>query len=268
LFYSKDISFLSLAIAAGLLGILFLFNRARIFSPIPYAVAGIGLWLAFLQSGVHPTIAGVLLALTIPTRGRADVPQLLAQTDTVLNRYDYSETDEENREQALIHTLKTILDRMEPPAQRMEHRLQPWTTYLILPIFALANAGITLSGGLIDGLLDPVSLGIILGLVVGKPVGISLFAWLAQRLGLAELPRDISWPQFVSASALAGIGFTMSLFITAAAFEGDELLASAKLGILVASLLAAFVGFLALNATSPRYDQVTETPRRVTTVVS
>lgn len=260
-FYSSDISVLSLAVAAVILIVLILLNRARIYSPLPYAVAGIGLWLAFLQSGIHPTIAGVLLALTIPTRSQANVPRLLEQTDTVLNRYDYSQTDEEDQEQALVRSLKTILGRMEPPAQRLEHELQPWTTYLILPIFALANAGIELGGGSSAGFLDPVSLGIIFGLVLGKPLGISLFAWLAHKIGLADLPRDITWPQFISASALAGIGFTMSLFITGAAFGSSDLLNSAKLGILVASVLAAFIGYLALSYTSPRYDRVTESAR-------
>lgn len=262
LFYSSDLSLASLALAGAILLLLIFFNRARIFSPLPYAIAGVALWLAFLQSGIHPTIAGVLLALTIPTRSRANLPRLLEQTDTVLNRYDYSETDEESQEQALTRTLKTILDRLEPPAQRLEHQLQPWTTYLILPIFALANAGISLQGSLVNGLMNPVSLGIVLGLVLGKPLGISLFAWLAHRVGLAELPRGISWTQFFSASILAGIGFTMSLFITGAAFEANDMLNSAKLGILIGSVLAAVLGYAALNAASPRFDQATETPRR------
>lgn len=264
IFYSGQLSLLSLAAAALLLVVLILLNRARVFSPIPYAIAGVLLWLAFLQSGVHPTIAGVLLALTIPTRSQANISRLVAQTDTVLNRYDYADADDENEEEALVLMLNTILDRLEPPAQRLEHQLQPWTTYLILPIFALANAGIPLAGGGEAGLLHPVSLGIILGLVVGKPLGISLFGWLAHRLGIAELPKDISWAQFISASALAGIGFTMSLFITSAAFADGEIANAAKIGILVASLLAAVIGFVSLSLASPRYDQVTEPARKAT----
>jgi NhaA family Na+:H+ antiporter len=263
LFYSSDISVASLGAAAVIFLILILLNRWRVFSPIPYAVLGVVLWLAFLQSGVHPTIAGVLLAMAIPTRGPADVPLLLAQTDTVLNRYDYDEDDDESHEQALAHTLKTILDRIEPPAQRLEHGLQPWTTYLILPTFALANAGILIGGSPAD-MLQPVSLGIILGLALGKPVGVSLFTWLATRLGLAELPPDVSWPQFISASALAGIGFTVSLFIAGAGFDDPALLASAKLGILVGSVIAGVVGYTALSLTSPRYDMSTSSSRRAT----
>lgn len=263
IFYSKDLSLVSLGIGAIVFLLLLVMNRWRVFSPIPYGVLGFLLWLAFLQSGVHPTIAGVLLALTIPTRGPANVERLLAQTDTVLNRYDYAEDDDETQEQALAHTLKTMLDRIEPPAQRLEHSLQPWVTYLILPIFALANAGIVI-GGSISDLLQPVSLGVILGLTVGKPLGITLFSWLATRLGLAELPQDVRWPQFISASVLAGIGFTVSLFIAGSGYEDAALLASAKLGILVASVASATVGYGALSLTSPRYDARTRSARRAT----
>jgi NhaA family Na+:H+ antiporter len=191
LFYTSEINVAALLVAALFFAALLILNRWRVFSPLPYSLLGIGLWLAFLNSGVHPTIAGVLLAVTIPTRSPPNVSRLMAQTDTVLNRYEYGET--EVREQALVRALKTVLDRMEPPAQRLEHELQPWVTYLILPIFALANAGVPLGGA--DGLalLNPVSMGIIIGLVLGKPIGVATFAWLAERTGLAEKPFDISW---------------------------------------------------------------------------
>ncbi|MFQ5921623.1 MAG: Na+/H+ antiporter NhaA, partial [Anaerolineales bacterium] len=230
LFYSSKINVASLIVAAISFAGLLVLNRWRVFSPLPYALLGIGLWLAFLTSGVHPTLAGVLLAATIPTRSPPNVARLMAQTDTVLNRYEYD--DDERREQALVRALKTILDRMEPPALRLEHELQPWVTYLILPIFALANAGVPLGGA--DGLalLNPVSLGIIFGLVLGKPFGVGIFAWLATKTGVAEKPLDISWRQFFSASVLAGVGFTISLFIAQAAFQDPRLLSNAKIGIL------------------------------------
>jgi NhaA family Na+:H+ antiporter len=256
LFYTSEINVASLVVAAIFFAGLLLLNRWRVFSPLPYALLGIGLWLAFLNSGVHPTLAGVLLAATIPTRSPPNVSRLMAQTDTVLNRYEYD--DDESREQALVRALKTILDRMEPPAQRLEHELQPWVTYLILPIFALANAGVPLGGA--DGLalLNPVSLGIIFALVLGKPIGVGIFAWLAARTGVAEKPLDISWRQFFSASVLAGIGFTISIFIAQAAFQDPRLLSNAKIGILAGSILAAGVGWGLLNLNSPRYDTVTE----------
>ncbi len=256
LFFTSEINVASLVVAAIFFAGLLVLNRWRVFSPLPYALLGIGLWLAFLNSGVHPTLAGVLLAATIPTRSPPNVSRLMAQTDTVLNRYEYD--DDEGRKQALVRALKTILDRMEPPAQRLEHELQPWVTYLILPIFALANAGVPLGGA--DGLalLNPVSLGIIFGLVLGKPIGVGIFAWLAARSGVAEKPLDISWRQFFSASVLAGIGFTISLFIAQAAFQDARLLSNAKIGILAGSILAAGVGWGLLNLNSPRYDTVTE----------
>ncbi|MFQ5943088.1 MAG: Na+/H+ antiporter NhaA [Anaerolineales bacterium] len=255
LFYTSEIHVPSLFVAALFFAGLLILNRWRVFSPLPYSLLGIGLWLAFLNSGVHPTLAGVLLAATIPTRSPPNVSSLLAQTDTVLNRYHYDET--ERREQALVRALKTILERMEPPAQRLEHELQPWVTYLILPIFALANAGVPLGGA--DGLalLNPVSLGIIFGMVLGKPIGVGVFAWLAARSGVAEMPSDISWRQFLSASVLAGIGFTISLFIAQAAFQDPRLLSNAKIGILAGSILAAGIGWVLLGQTSPKYDTVT-----------
>jgi NhaA family Na+:H+ antiporter len=142
---------------------------------------------------------------------------------------------------------------MQSPAQRLEHNLHPWTTYVILPIFALANAGVTLQFDF--SLFGPVSVGIILGLVVGKPLGISLLTWLAVRLNLAELPRDVSWPQLISTSFLAGIGFTMSLFIASAAFSDAALLAEAKLGILIASVLAGVIGAVLSVVTSPTHAE-------------
>ena len=261
LFYSEDLQLASLAVGAALFLVLLLLNRWRVFSPIPYALVGFGLWLAFLQSGVHPTIAGVLLALTIPTRGHANLDLLLAQTDTVLNRYEYGGAgDEDDKEQVVAGTLKTVLDRIEPPAQRLAHSLQPWTTYLVLPIFALANAGVALSASPSD-LLAPASLGVILGLVVGKPLGVTLFAWIGVRFGLVELPRGVGWGQFISASLLAGIGFTVSLFITGAAFSDPALQATAKLGILTGSVIAAVAGFAMLWLTSPRYDTISSAGR-------
>ncbi len=255
LFYSSAMDYTSLVFAALIVVALLVLNRWRVYSPLPYALLGIGLWFALLQSGVHPTLAGVLLAATIPTRSPANLDRLVAQADTVLNRYDYEA--QEHREQAVVHGLKTVLDRMEPPAQRLEHAFQPWTTYLILPIFALANAGVILGADAGANLGHPVSLGIISGLVIGKPLGVSFFAWLATRLGWAEMPPEIGWKQFLSASFLAGIGFTISLFITQASFADPQLLSAAKVAILMASVLSAVLGFVLLNLTSPSYDEIT-----------
>ena len=261
IFYSSGISWVSLGIGAIFLIALIGLNRARVYATLPYGLLGIGLWLAFLESGVHPTIAGVLLALTIPTRSPANMRGLLAQTVTLLNDFELPpewQSQVSSRRQAAVQVLETITDRMQSPAQRLERDLSPWATYVILPLFALGNAGVDLRGEASLSLLDPVALGIILGLVLGKPLGITLFSWLAVRAGLAELPAGVTWQQLFSASWLAGIGFTISLFIANSAFTDPAVVATAKLAILIASVLAAVVGWVLLSMTSPRYDTATE----------
>jgi NhaA family Na+:H+ antiporter len=258
LFYTAEISWLALGAGAVILIGLVVINRMQIYNPLPYAIGGIALWLAFLLSGVHPTLAGVLLAMVIPNRGTGDPKVFLAQCVTVLDNYEQEPTElPGSRQQAATQTLESITERMQSPSQRLERNLHPWTTYLILPLFALTNAGVTIGDDFISSLTNPVSLGIIFGLVLGKPLGISLFAWLAVRLGLAQLPQGVSWKQLISASALAGIGFTISLFITGRAFSDPVLLTSAKVGIMVASVLAGVIGWVALSQISPHYDRST-----------
>ena len=191
IFYSSDIHWISLLIAAVILVVLIILNRIRIYSPLPYALLGIGLWLAFLESGIHPTIAGVLLAATIPTWGMPDTRALLAQCVSVLDEFECPAGIQPNRAQAAAQTLETVADRMQSPAQRLEHSLLPWTTYLILPCFRPGQCG---SGNLEfdQSLLSMVSIGIVLGLVLGKAIGITFFAWLAVRLRLADMPRNVT----------------------------------------------------------------------------
>ncbi len=264
IFYTSEIVWISLAAGAGILLILFAINRFGIFHPLPYGILGVGLWLAFLESGVHPSIAGVLLALTIPTRPEPNVQAFLAQCQTIFGEFDPIGNEAEReavlsgRRQAAAQALERILERMQSPAQRLQRSLHPWTTYVILPVFALANAGVEFSTDLSDALSHPVSLGIMLGLVIGKAAGLSAFSWLAVRTKLAELPADLGWAQIFSASWLAGIGFTISLFIADAAFTDPELLSIAKISVFAASLLASVIGLSLLALTSPRTDQVTK----------
>jgi NhaA family Na+:H+ antiporter len=257
-FYTAHIEWAALAVGMVIFVILLGMNRARVYSPLPYTIFGLLLWLAFLESGIHPTIAGVLLAFTIPTRSPANVGTLLAQGVTILGEYEMPEEalpNSESRHQSAIQTLENIIERLQSPAQRLERLLHPWSTYLILPIFALANAGIVLSAG--AELFNPVSLGIIFGLVLGKPIGVTGFSWLAVKFGLAELPTDLRWQQIFSASCLAGIGFTMSIFIANAGFTDPELLTSSKLAILTASVLAGGLGFILLGLANPAHDNAT-----------
>jgi NhaA family Na+:H+ antiporter len=254
-FYSDEISWLALGAAAVVFGILVVLNRGQVRRPLPYAVLGIGLWLAFLQSGLHPTIAGVLLALTIPARTPVSVSAFQAQCTAALGGLEPSAHEQQARQQqAAAQALEVIAERIQSPLQRLERLLNPWVAYLVVPIFALANAGVGLGGNLVETLTQPISLGIIAGLVLGKPLGITLFSWLAVKLGIADLPYGVNWRQLFAASWLAGIGFTMSLFIADSAFSGT-LLDTAKMSILAASLLAAIVGFGLLLATTSVHDE-------------
>lgn len=258
LFYTTEIVWMSLGVGLVILLLLVALNRARVYNPLPYALLGVGLWLAFLESGVHPTLAGVLLAFTIPARSPANTRTLLAQVVGLVEGFELPidwRLRASSQREATLHTLETITDRMRSPAEHLESSLHPWSTYVILPLFALANAGVSFAeggGGVL--LSSPVSIGILAGLVIGKPFGVMSFAWLAVRTGLAELPSGIGWGHLIGASFLAGIGFTISLFITGAAFDSLALQSSAKLAILVASAVAAGLGYVLLLAASPRYE--------------
>ena len=251
-FYSGEIQVVALVAAALILAVLIGLNRLGVHRPMPYVLLGAGLWLAFLQSGLHPTIAGVLLAMTIPARVRSQGAAYAAQCTAALRGIDQIEGHvDDRRQQAAAQTLETIAERIQSPLQRLERSLNPWVAYLILPIFAFANAGVSIGGDLGAALTNPVALGIIGGLVLGKPLGITLLSWLAVRVKLAELPVGVTWKQLFAASWLAGIGFTMSLFIASSAFDSQVLLGVSKIAILVASLIASAMGFGMLSVTSP-----------------
>lgn len=213
-FYTEQISWISLGVAGLFFVALIAANRAGARQPLIYAVLGIGLWLAFLQSGIHATVAGVLLALTIPARQRIDS--------------------------------RASLVRSESPMLRFEHALMPWNKHIIMPVFALANAGVILGAGAARSLADPISLGVLCGLVLGKPIGIVLFSWLATRSRIAAMLDGVSWRQVVGVGMLAGIGFTMSLFIANLAFGDTPALETAKVGILAASITSAVAGVIVL----------------------
>lgn len=253
LFYTSTISWVSLGIGAVFLALLIGANLAGVRHPLVYSVLGIGgLWLAFLLSGVHATIAGVLAAMTIPARTRLTGREFLSRGKVLLERFEQAMSPEKpplaNRErQQIAHHMKTAVQQVETPLQQLEQALHPWVTVVVMPVFALANAGITLDADIDAMLINPVALGVILGLLVGKPVGIVLSSWLVIRGGLATLPSGVSWPHLWAVGCLAGIGFTMSLFITGLAFTHGPSLMSAKVGILVASTTAGTIGWLFLK---------------------
>jgi NhaA family Na+:H+ antiporter len=255
-FYTEQILWGALGAGAVFLVLLVLANLSGIRSPLVYALLGVALWVAFLKSGVHATVAGVLLAMTIPARARIDPRVFVHCARSVLDQFEKADIGRgdiatEAERQAALHTLEEACEQVQTPLQRLEHMLHPWVTFAIMPIFALANAGVPLGSGGAGGLADPVSLGIILGLFLGKPIGVTLFAWLAVRLGLASLPGDLTWKHIHGAGWLGGIGFTMALFIASLAFAGSPVLLAAKIGILAASVIAGVAGYLFVRNAGP-----------------
>jgi Na+:H+ antiporter, NhaA family len=264
-FYTAEVSVVAIGVAAACLAILLILARSGARQPLTYALGGVVLWFAVLASGIHTTIAGVALAMVIPSRTRLDPGQFLARSRRTLDHFQSNAegnlmTNEE--QQAAVHALEEACEKVQPPLHRMEHALHPWVTFFIMPLFALANAGVVLGGDFSETLLQPVTLGVILGLLLGKPIGITLAAWLAVRTRVASLPTGITWSHIHGAGWLGGIGFTMSLFVASLAFADEALLTMAKLGILAASLLAALFGAFLLVRT-PRMTVVDDTAHLV-----
>jgi NhaA family Na+:H+ antiporter len=253
LFYSGSISFGALLVAFGFLGVLLLMNILGLRVIPLYVLVGVLVWLAFLESGIHATVAGVLVALTIPARNRIAQATFLARTRALLDRFEesskrepYSILQDEEQQSAVI-SLEEECEAVQAPLQKMEHALHNWVSFAIMPIFALANAGVALTLDSLEGTTLPVAAGIIAGLLIGKPVGLFGATWIAVRTGLVTLPSGVNWRHVLGLACLGGVGFTMSLFIATLAFEGSELLETAKIGILVASLAAGTLGFVVLR---------------------
>jgi NhaA family Na+:H+ antiporter len=247
LFYTAQISWAAIGSTVFCVSVLVLANRMGVRHPLPYALLGVLLWVAVLQSGVHATIAGVLLAMTIPSRTELDAPHFLLHSRAVLDHVEQStqaKASDPGQDDlyAAIEALEDSCEKAQAPLQRLEHALHPWVTFLIMPVFALANAGVAFKGTLAANLSHPVMLGIVLGLVLGKPAGIVFASWVAVRFRLASLPSGVSWSHIHGAGWLGGIGFTMSLFVAGLAFTDEALLTVAKLSILAASAVAALVG--------------------------
>jgi NhaA family Na+:H+ antiporter len=254
-FYTAHISWISLAVAGAFFVALIAVNRIGVRHPLIYAVLGIGLWLAFLQSGIHATVAGVLLALTIPARQRIDVRAFLARSGNALDEIRRAEDAGEVVEAiaAKGHAIERLVsdcERVESPMLRFEHALVPWSKHVIMPVFALSNAGVALGSGVTSALVRPISLGIICGLILGKPIGIVAFSWLSTRSGVASLPTGVKWRQILGVGMLGGIGFTMSLFVANLAFGATPTLEIAKVGILAASLVSGIAGACVLASGS------------------
>ena len=252
LFYTAAVKWLALAAAAVLLVAIAAAGRFGIRHPVIYVVLAIGVWACVLASGVHATVAGVLVAMVIPVRAGIDPEAFLTQTAERLKELQAARLTPtsvvQNRSQmsAITEVLENA-SQMRPPGLALEQMFHPFVAFLILPLFAFFNAGVVIDGSVLDALKAPVGLGILLGLVLGKQIGILLFSWLAVVTKQAELPDGVGWLGIYGGSCLAGIGFTMSLFVTELAFEGGGLMTTqAKVAILAASLVAALWGIVVL----------------------
>ena len=256
LFYTGEIAWGALGAGLLLIGLAALGNRLGVRAPIPYLVVGIVVWGCFLASGVHATVAGVLMAMTIPARTRIDADEFLEHADRGIDAFRAacargSSVLTNLRQQSALQGLESATEAAQAPLQRIEHDLHAPVAFGIIPLFALANAGVALSGGIAESLAHPVTLGVILGLVIGKPLGITLFSWLAVRAGIAVLPAGIGWKAIHAVSWLGGIGFTMSLFVAGLAFPDGGLVVESKVGIFAASLAAGLGGWVLLRRALP-----------------
>lgn len=256
-FYSGGIAWGALLSAAALVVLAIGANIAGVRRPGAYAVIGLLLWAAVLSSGIHATIAGVILAMTIPARTRINESSFLARAQRALSRFEIVHEPgasplKDPEHQSAVQQLERLAEQVQPPLLRLEHSLHGVVAFGIMPLFALANAGVPLGLAQLEGgESTAVALGVALGLLVGKPVGITLFAWSAVRFGFAGLPEGVTWRMITGAGLLGGIGFTMALFIAGLAFVTEpSLLVAAKLGILGASLIAGIAGWTALRGSS------------------
>ncbi|UCG04593.1 MAG: Na+/H+ antiporter NhaA [Candidatus Heimdallarchaeota archaeon] len=252
LFYSQNIEYTYLVIAGYLLLSLFFINRFEIQNHLVYALIGCFMWYFIFLSGMHATIAGILVAVAIPARTRINPDEFIAEGQLILERFKAAgPRDKEillNRQHlAALKTLELTCLNVQTPLQRFERSLHYWVAFAIVPLFILSNAGITIETIDLKMFFQPITLGVILGLVFGKQIGIFLFAWISVKLGLTELPSGLTWGHIYGGAWLGGIGFTMSLFIASLALIDPNNLIMAKIGIITGSLISGVVGFLILR---------------------
>jgi NhaA family Na+:H+ antiporter len=240
-----------LLIGAAFLGILTIGNFLGIRNSAFYLLIGFGVWVGFLLSGVHPTIAGVLVAFTIPARTKINEKQYSASLNKLTDEFDEEIPNCSSlttpKQHDTIEQIKALSLAAQTPLQKIESALHPWVAFVIMPLFALANAGIIIGADFFSMLINPVSIGVSLGLVIGKFVGVLLFTWLLVKTKIGTLPQGATWKHIMGVALLAGIGFTMSLFVSALAFTDAQRIEQAKSGILVASLIAGILGITVLK---------------------
>lgn len=257
LFYTEKIRWIALAVAGVLTFLLHRAVRIRVFGFKTYVILIIGIWVAVFASGIHATIAGILVALIVPVRARFEPREFVVFARKKILEIEGKEM---TRESMLLHEdqlepiteLHDATTALRPVGISLERYLHSFQAFLVLPVFALCNAGVALGSGLRETVMQPVSLGIILGLFLGKQIGVTLFSWIIIRAGYADMPEKVTWPQIYGISCLAGVGFTMSLFVSDLAFKTASFIDDAKIGILAASLISGTIGYLVLRKVLPR----------------
>ena len=257
LFYSSSIQWVLILVALILLALLFYLSYRSIYSRYLTLGVGIIIWYLFLKAGIHPTIAGVLVAFTVPIRQQIDLNTYIDKLcDIVANVQNAGNEkipllSKEQIEE--IDNLEDWTEKVQSPLQHLEHKLHNWVAYLVMPVFALSNAGIAVNGN--AGLDASLAISIVFALVLGKLLGITLLSWIGVKLGVSDLPEGVYFIQIIGVGLLAGVGFTMSIFVANLAFPNHpELLDSAKLGILIGSMVAGISGFLLLRFTSKKEE--------------
>ena len=254
LFYTSEISLVNVLLGLGFLSLMFIGNKLGVKSLLFYALLGIaGVWVCFLLSGIHATIAAVLAALTIPADSAIDENTFLHRVRKLTRRFDAAESNDvrtlEKEQVEILSRIQKDTTTAIPPLQLIEHHLNPIVTFIVLPIFAFANAGVSLKG--IDWsavFATNVAIGVALGLLLGKPLGVVGVSWLLSKLGFAKTPADMSNRQLLGLGFLASIGFTMSMFVSTLAFQTEMMLTQAKIGIFMASILGGLIGYKLLKS--------------------
>ena len=250
IFYSANIQWDLIAYAILIVGVLGFLSCKHLYSKYFFFVMGFVVWLLFLKSGIHPTIAGILMAFTIPMYRKInlnDYVQELGGQLQIFKGYKYKNPQLLNKKQLeVVDEIETITNQVQSPLQHLEHSLHGWVSYVIMPIFALANAGVVLSFSGLENTAH-ITLNIAMALVFGNTFGIILLSFLAIKLKLADLPEGVEFKQLLGVSILGGLGFTMSLFITNLAYNDESFIAAAKMGIILSSLIAGFLGYLVLR---------------------
>lgn len=254
-FYTESVNTNYLIAGGVVTAVAVALNQTGVYRALPYAVCAVVLWFVLHEAGLHATLAAVIMAVLIPARPPANLKALLTQASAVINREEShaGEAMRNGPSEPTLRTLDAIHARIESPADRLLRTVEPWSSYVALPIFALANAGVTWTSGVLNGQGRLIA-AIALGLVVGKPIGIIVASWLAVRTGVADKPGSYTWRQLCGAGALGGIGFTMSLFIAGIALPDEGTYAAAKIAIFVASLVAGGLGVLILWSKEPAQE--------------